>query len=119
MKRRLADLKQRLERATGPDPAIDRAIADALAGRIGDDAGANPGRRYTGSVDDCLALVAQALPGWHWHVGHGPDGVLPYAALSRTPPGATGNADETRVESSAPTVPLALLRAAMKALERD
>lgn len=66
---------------------------------------------YTASVDTCLALIGRALPGWRWHVGHGPRGILPYAVLTRD----EGDGPHRRAEAVAPTVPLALLRALVKA----
>ena len=110
MKRKLAELKNRLDQATGSNAAIDREIAasmDVLPEGHGWPA-------YTSSIDDCLALIGRRLPEWHWHVGHGPDGVLPYAALTR----GSGDDGDVRIETSAPTVPLALLRAGVRALAR-
>ena len=40
------------------------------------------------------------MPGWHWHVGYGPKGVMPYASISN---------GKIRCEAIAATVPLALL----------
>jgi hypothetical protein len=100
--RRLAPaLVDKLARATGPDPDLDAAIAAQFGGRSPDPPS------YTGSVDACIDLVHAQLAGWGWHVGFGPSGVLPYAAL---------HDDTRRVEASAPTVPLALLRALAAAL---
>jgi hypothetical protein len=94
-----------LARATGPDPDLDAAIAAQFGGRPADPPPDPP--PYTGSVDACIDLVHAQLAGWGWHVGFGPSGVLPYAAL---------HDDTRRVEASAPTVPLALLRALVAAL---
>lgn len=103
----LAALRDRIAAATGSDAALDREIARLLdPGEPGD----NPGGGYSGSVDACVALIGRAAPDWHWHVGHGPSGVLPYAALTRDGP------EETRMEAVAPTVPLALLRALVDAV---
>lgn len=100
--RRLAPaLVDKLARATGSDPDLDAAIAAQFGGRSADPP------PYTGSVDACIDLVHAQLAGWGWHVGFGPSGVLPYAAL---------HDDTRRVEASAPTVPLALLRALAAAL---
>ncbi|MGI9414847.1 MAG: hypothetical protein ACR2PM_14325 [Hyphomicrobiales bacterium] len=92
---------------------MDHAIAET----IDPAAGGNPVRDYTSSVDTCLSLIGAALPDWHWHVGHGPSGILPYASLTRT----TGPDDAAtlRVEATAGTVPLALLHATVKALIAD
>ncbi|MDA8232217.1 MAG: hypothetical protein M0006_12840 [Magnetospirillum sp.] len=88
------ELRGRLAGATGADAGIDAGIAQAFALPPGD---------YTASPDKCRALVASALPGWHLHVGYGASGVFPYAALTRS---------GQHVEAEAPTLPLAILRAA-------
>ena len=67
---------------------------------------------YTGSVDECIALVNRILPNWHWHLGHGPLGIVPYASMTQN----DGEDGSIHVEATAPTVPLALLGALMKAL---
>ncbi len=105
----LKEFEARVARTTGPDKELDRAVFQVLAGST--DANEAPG--YTSSVDECIRLIGAVLPDWHWHVGHGPRGILPYASLSKAK-----NPDhrELRVEASAPTVPLALLHAAAKAL---
>ena len=105
----LKELETRIAATTGPDRDLDRVLATALPGAAA--AGGTPG--YTSSVDECLGLIGAVLPAWHWHIGHGPAGILPYASLSRSGDGAD---EELRVEASAPTVPLALLHAALKAL---
>ena len=69
---------------------------------------------YTSSVDACLDLIGSTLPKWHWHVGHGPRGILPYASLTCDEAGPA-----IRVEATAPTVPLALLGALVKAAQSD
>jgi hypothetical protein len=66
-------------------------------------------------VDSCIALFRRVLPGWHWHIGHGPRGILPYAAVSK----AADEPGGIRLEAIAPTVPLALLRALLKAKIAD
>lgn len=101
----LAALGALLAAATGPDPAIDRAVVAAFG----------PGEApadFSASVERCAALVARVLPGWRWHVGWGVSGLLPYARLE--------HAGE-RASAEAPTVPIALLRALAKAAagERD
>jgi hypothetical protein len=113
----LAALARRLAHATGADPALDAVIAAALdpdrpPGPAPDPA-LRPAPGYTASVDACLDLIARALPGWRWHVGHGANGVLPYAALSHADADADG--DGRRVEAAGPTMPLALLRALVQA----
>jgi hypothetical protein len=96
-------LLKRVEAALGADRDLDRAIAAAL------DPGAAPAAvpDYTGSIPACLALFMARLPGWRWHLGWGPTGVLPYARATR---------GDTRIEAEAPTVPLALLAVLLGAL---
>ncbi|MEO1018086.1 MAG: hypothetical protein AAFY56_10380, partial [Pseudomonadota bacterium] len=91
-----------IENATGADPSLDQAIAATF------DRSSPDGRAldYTASVDRCVELVHQLLPGWAWHVGFGPNGIVPYATL---------HDDVHRTEAKAPTVPLALLKAVTKA----
>lgn len=105
----LVDLEERLGEATGQDSGLDRAVAQFLDGKTDGD----PMPDYTSSVDACIALIGRRLPHWHWHVGHGPRALLPYASLveHRRP----DDGGENRVEASAPTVPIALLHAAVKA----
>ena len=98
----LEDLLEKIAGATGADAALDRLIADRL--EPGTPPEAVPD--YTASVDSCLALIGRVLPGWAWHVGFGPRGILPYATL---------HDEEERFEAVAPTVPLALLAALLKA----
>lgn len=88
-------LLPRLEAATGPDTALDAALhCDHV----------------TASAETARAWAVAALPGWHAHVGFDASGVMPYAAFSR---------DGCHVDATAPTVPLAILRAAAKALTGD
>jgi hypothetical protein len=94
----LRDLLERLTAAEGHDVRLDRAIAETLDPRPA--ATEAPEPDYTASVDRCLDLLHRVLPGWHWHVGFGATGLLPYGFVS----GAGG-----RFEPTAPTVPLALL----------
>ena len=103
-------LQGKISRATGSDARLDHAIRDTLDPAASRDS-VPP---YTASVDACLVLIGTTLPKWHWHVGHGPDGVLPYASLT------CEEADPViRVEATAPTVPLALLGALVKAAQSD
>lgn len=96
------DLLKRLKRATGADRMLDQRIARLLE----PDSTNRPIHRYTASVDSCIALIERVLPDWAWHVGYGPRGILPYAAIHKS---------EARFESTAPTVPLALLAAMVRA----
>ncbi len=93
MKTLLEMLDRLLEGARGADPAIDRAVVAAFGAT-------EDGEGYSASLERCTALLERALPGWSWHVGWGPSGVLPYARLRR---------GGERVGAQAPTVPLALL----------
>ena len=104
----LAGLENKIGTAIGPSDGIDRAIAAALDG----DTNKDLPPPYTASVDECIALVKRTLPGWHWHLGHGPLGIVPYASLTQN----DGEDGSIHVEVTAPTVPLALLGALMKAL---
>lgn len=98
----LEDLLRRITSATGADAELDRLIAARLEREDPPD----PVPDYTASVDSCLAMIGRVLPGWHWHVGFGPRGIFPYATLQD---------DEDLFEAIAPTVPLALLQAAVQA----
>ena len=109
MKASPASLAKRLQRATGPDDHLDKAIAAMFP-----EAGGNPDTpAYTASVDACIALIKHVCPHWHWHVGHGPTGIVPYASMTEE----TKSEDGAHVEATAPTVPLALLRVLFKALD--
>ena len=89
----------RLEAATGSDRQLDTELARRFNGtELAPD--------YTASVDRCIELVHAVLPGWSWHVGWNVSGVLPYATL---------HGPDGLVAASAATVPLALLRALMRA----
>lgn len=93
-------IARRLDAATGADRELDRALAEQLGEEIG-------AADYTASVDRCIELVHARLPGWAWHVGWNASGVLPYATLHR---------QEHLVAAAGPTVPLALLKALLRAL---
>ena len=108
MKTDPASLEKLVTQATGPDGKIDRAVADMFDGGI-EEGVVSP---YTASVDACIALIQRTLPDWHWHVGHGPMGIIPYASMTRDGDGAGSG----HVEATAPTVPLALLRVLVKAV---
>ena len=89
------ELGRRLERAAGSDAALDALVAEAFG---------QPVAACSSSVEAARALVAAALPGWTMHLGFGATGLFPYASLA---------ADGTRIVCDAPTVPLAILRAAV------
>jgi len=102
MDKDLGALLSKVSEATGADRKLDRRIAREL------DA-AEPGVAvpdYTASVDHCIGLVDRVLPGWRWRVGYGPIGIRVYAFV---------DSGETWYEAMAPTVPLALLGAIIKA----
>ena len=90
--------------ATGADHDLNLAI-DAVLGAKPHEHAQQPD--YTSSVDACIALIEKHIPNGHWHVGFDPQGIAPYARLS------VGN---KRLESQAPTVPLALLSVLLKTL---
>ena len=106
---KLIELESRIAAATGQDRNLDTLVSTTLAAHEKTDGIPD----YTSSVDACLALIAEILPDWHWHIGHGPDGILPYAALRNQ----NDLDDDTQLSftASAPTVPLALLHATVKA----
>lgn len=107
MKDEVAQLSERVRAATGSDRQLDSEIARCLE---------NPSRnrgdppRYTASVDLCIELIERVRPGWHWHVGYGPKGVMPYAFLSN---------GKVRHEATASTVPLALLTALLETMATE
>jgi hypothetical protein len=93
------ELDHALEIATGADDGID-----ALAGR----AFGCPAEHFSGSVEACRRLVETCLPGWTLHLGFDVRGVFPYAALTR---------GGVHLEAEAPALPLAILKAAVKAAQ--
>ena len=105
MSSHLQALERRIAKATGQDRDLDRAIAET----IDPDAPGRYGARLHIVGGYLPGADRTVLPDWHWHVGHGPSGILPYASLSKT----SGPDDEMplRVEASAATVPVALLHA--------
>lgn len=105
----LPKLLDLLASAKGSDRELDQAIADIL------DHSTSPAPEYIASVLECIRLLARALPDWHWHIGYGARGIMPYVTLSNLV-GDVDGPTRQRVEVTAPTVPLALLRAAVEAL---
>jgi hypothetical protein len=103
MKSSLRHLQKRIASATGADRDLDAEIARALVETDGD------ALDYTASVDRCLDLLQTRLPAWHWHLGRGPSGVMPYASLTK---------GEATVSADGTTVPLVLLAVIFKALAR-
>ena len=96
-------LQDRIESATGADRDLDAEIARTLGETDGN------ALDYTASVDRCLDLLHTRLPAWHWHLGRGPSGMLPYASLTK---------GKTTVSADGTTVPLVLLAVIIKALAR-
>lgn len=100
--RKLESLLRHVRTATGRDHDIDLAIARLVSHvEQGQEAPA-----YTASVDACLSLIEHTLPGWHWHIGFGPDGIFPYASVRK---------GRAQFEAESTTVPLALLTALLEA----
>lgn len=67
----LRSLKERLEKAEGPDRALDLAVCEAVGAEMnysGDLVGLGS-PFYTFSLDASLSLVREMLPGWWWKVG--------------------------------------------------
>lgn len=95
-------LLSKISRATGADRSLDRRIASELDTSITND----PTPDYTASVDQCIGLLKRVLPGWRWRIGYGPVGIRIYAFVDN---------GKQRHEATAPTVPLALLSAILKA----
>jgi hypothetical protein len=111
VKPKLEQLEVQISNATGEDDALDRMVADTLRG------GDKTRRNYTASIDDCVELIETVLPEWHWHIGRGPRGILPYATLQRS--AGASKEPQNHVEATAPTVPLALLLAVVKAARQN
>lgn len=110
----LARLIEALESARGADRDLDRRIDQVIArmSRSNTDVSAvasSPIPHYTSSVSTCIALMERILPDWKWHLGYGVKGIFPYASLS--------NSDVGRCQSSAPSVPLAMCLAILRAIE--
>ena len=107
-KAEFARLSAHLQRASGCDRDLDRAIERVL-GPCGGALDSSPAPAYSGSIPLCMSLVRRCLPDWRLHLGYGVRGIFPSAALSH-------RAGE-RFEASAPTVPLAILRALAETLQ--
>jgi hypothetical protein len=104
----LAALLDRIEAATGADRALDAAIEQALAPPHAEGPSRTP-PDYTASVDHCLDLLHALLPDWHWHIGRGARGIMPYVTLSN---------GRITVTAGGTTVPQVLLAAIVKALQK-
>lgn len=132
----MSEIVERLEKLTGPDPAVDEAIHVNVSGvtaewqeykqanayhKDGSWVSIGPIPPYTASVDAAVALVEKVLPGWARYVEY-IDGIDPkfkehpaQADLWLIPARSQGRKVE-RFRASAPTEPLALLLALFRAL---
>ncbi len=97
----LHSLKQRIESGNGADRDLDADIEKILCGP------SDHPPDYTASVDRCLELLHGVLPNWHWHLGRGATGMMPYATLSK---------GRTSVSADGTTVPQVLLAVIVRAL---
>jgi len=100
----LSTLLKRIESSKGADPVLDREIEKTLC------APSDEVRDYTASIDRCLDLMHEILPAWHWHVGRGANGVMPYASMTK--------GTQTLVADGT-TVPLVLLAVMIKAKQAE
>jgi hypothetical protein len=101
-------LKNRVEKATGPERGMNYLLLEILG--PSDEQEFPP--RYTDSLDACVSLAERVLPGWIWSVKNGSPnlGEPPYAYITcDTPEDKTGRA-------SAATPALAFLSAILAAL---
>lgn len=102
-----AALQLALSQATGSDKALDQHIHAFFFPEAGTDPRSSI-PDYTGSVEAVQGLIKEKLKGWRWHIGFDASGILPYTRLSQP--------DNARlIAATAPTVPLALLRAVVTA----
>ena len=121
----LEQLLDRVVKATGADREIDlaisilfpphgeaRKVSNALAGTYWYDNEFSSGSRlatgYTSSVDADIALIERVLPGWQINMHH-------YGEGSTIAEASIGNR-ATAKPINAPTLPLALVAAALSAL---
>jgi hypothetical protein len=125
------ELFERVNVASGPSRDLDRDLARALGWPVVTDHYAvdQEGLAYGGvplwstSIDDGLALVRKALPGWFWRCGRVPHQhwtgsryVHGWAHLSRAD---ASNCDATDEATGwCETVPLAILSALLTALQK-
>jgi len=111
------ELIERLEKAVGPDHELDLILARMVApGAIAHSSEHLP---YTSSVDSALALVERKLPGWAWYVERiaGIDTRPHICEADLWLPAQLGRGG--RFRAGAPTAPLAILLALLKALNSD
>lgn len=93
------EIEAALGAATGADERLDGLVAAAFG---------CPAVHYSGSIEACRRLIATCLPGWNLHLGFDVRGVFPYAALTNGP---------LHLEAEASALPLAILKAAVKAAQ--
>jgi hypothetical protein len=118
----LSELLAKVQAASGADRTLDLDLARALVPDVivlKHDNGANVPHvywKYTGSIDDALALVERVLPGWWYHMAKkrlSPD--EPLFACALYPPGASDpQLDQEPEEAS--TQPLAIIKALLTAI---
>lgn len=118
------DIIGRVERATGGDRELDRAImVFAFGGGVRN---ALPLPEYTSSVDAALALVERKLPGYRWSVGatgirsgtH-PDGKPAYVDGFRAGLTKASPLRPLPTAAHARTAPLAIILALLRALSQQ
>lgn len=128
----LAELRERLRAATGPDRSIDgklllleialispeekarraQAASEMLAAKQPITA---PPNDYTASIDAAIALVERLLPGWRWVI-HSPRSALGFGACLANPtPGGAVCPSNPKVKFA--TASLACLDALLSSLE--
>ncbi len=133
----MVELLARIEAATGPDRELDGDLHNVLFGTAyvrsaGSVSGfmtsetdnGNPYvERYTASIDAALALVERMLPGYRWGVsavgikrGTHPDGKAAYVDGFRAHVTESSPLRPMPSTADAPTAPLAILAALLKAL---
>nr|WP_250808177.1 hypothetical protein [Neorhizobium tomejilense] len=109
MTKEIADLIATLEEANGPDAAADQSIIKALGSLV---------LKYTSSVDACLYLAEDQLPGWY--IDHAGDNAIGSAGSLRAFGHTVEYANEIdRVQGDAPTKPLAYVLAVLKGIQSD
>lgn len=122
----LAELRKRVEAATGPDRELDVLVAVAVGWKPHPTGWVDPGGIiravspfFTRSLDAVLALVGEKLPGWHVNELHQrPDEPLWWAdLLVREIEGPPGDEATWRANAHAATPALALLSALLAALD--
>lgn len=65
----LKALQQRVREANGPSHELDIALTQFFYPEMGVDVLSAHGARLDRSLDACLSLMREVLPGWTWKVG--------------------------------------------------